>query len=193
MDYAFKPQQPEKHKIFVSFHNEDQAYRQAFDQFYGDHFISMSVDFGDIEPESDDEYIKRLIQEEHIVNSSVVFALYGANTYKRKHVDWEISAALNEKVGGHKGLVVLLLPTFPARPYNSLGQFDLSLISQHLHPRTAAHLQNGYADLYYWPGMYPTLPAVPIPNIIQQAITKRENLSHLIDNARHLQYKQNLP
>ena len=86
MDYAFKPQQPEKHKIFVSFHNEDQEYRQAFDQFYGDHFISMSVDFGDIEPESDDEYIKRLIQEEHIVNSSVVFALYGANTYKRKQL-----------------------------------------------------------------------------------------------------------
>ena len=68
MNYAFTPQQPEKHKIFVSFHNTDQAYRQAFDQLFGNHFISMSVDFGDIEPESDDDYIKRLIQEEHIVN-----------------------------------------------------------------------------------------------------------------------------
>lgn len=193
MNYAFAPQQSEKHKIFVSFHNADQAYRQAFDQFYGEHFISMSVDFGDIEPESDEEYIKRLIQEDHIVNSSVVFALYGAETYKRKHVDWEISAALNEKVGGHKGLVVLLLPTFPARPYNAFGQYDPSLIYPYLHPRTATHLQNGYADLYYWPGIYPTLPSVPIPNIIQQAITKREKFSHLIDNARHLQYQRNLP
>lgn len=182
-----------KHKIFVSFHNEDQQYRAAFDQLYGEYFMSMSVDFGDIEPESDDDYIKRLIQEEHIVNSSVLLVLYGANTYKRKHVDWEISAALNEKVGGHKGLVILLLPTFPACPYNALGQYDLSIISQYLHPRTATHLQNGYADLYYWPGMYPTLPSVTIPNIIQQAISKRENFSHLIDNVRHIQYKQNLP
>ncbi|MDO8537021.1 MAG: TIR domain-containing protein [bacterium] len=188
-----QPTDTTKHKIFVSFHHEDQQYRTAFDQLYGEHFISTSVDFGDIEPESDEEYIKKLIQQEYIVNSSVVFALYGANTYKRKHVDWEISAALNEKVGGHKGLVVLLLPSFLASPYNSLGQYDLSLISEYLHPRTATHLQNGYADLYYWPGMYQTLPAVPIPNIIQQAITKRENLSHLIDNARHLQYRQNLP
>ena len=188
-----QPDNTGKHKIFVSFHHEDQEYSNSFYQLYGYDFISMSVDFGDIEPENDEEYIKRLIQQEHIVNSSVVFALYGANTYKRKHVDWEISGALNEKVGGHKGLVVLLLPSFPASPYNSLGQYDLSLISKYLHPRTATHLQNGYADLYYWPGMYPTLPAVPIPNIIQQAINKRENLSHLIDNARHIQYKQNLP
>lgn len=184
---------PEKHKIFVSFHHEDQQYRNLFDQFYGNNFISMSVDFGDIEPENDDDYIKRLIQEEHIVNSSVVFVLYGANTYKRKHVDWEISAALSEKVGGHKGLVVLLLPTFPARPFNGLGQYDVSLISQYLHPRTAANLINGYADLYFWPGMYPTLPVIPIPNIIEQAIIKREKFNHLIENGRHPQYQRNLP
>lgn len=192
MNYAFTPQQPEKHKIFVSFHNADQAYRQAFDQLFGNHFISMSVDFGDIEPESDDDYIKRLIQEEHIVNSSVVFVLYGAETHKRKHVDWEISAALSEKVGGHKGLVVLLLPTFPVRPFNALGQYDVSLISQYLHPRTAANLQNGYADLYFWPGMYQNLPEVQIPDIIQKAFTKREKFSHLIDNNRHQQYQRNL-
>ena len=193
MNYAFTPQQPEKHKIFVSFHNADQAYRQSFDQLFGNHFISMSVDFGDIEPESDDDYIKRLIQEDHIVNSSVVFALYGAETHKRKHVDWEISAALSEKVGGHKGLVVLLLPTFPASPFNALGQYDVSLISQYLHPRTAANLQNGYADLYFWPGMYQGLPEVQIPDIIQKAFAKREKFSHLIDNNNHQQYQRNLP
>ena len=107
-------------------------------------------------------------------------------------MDWEISAALSEKVGGHKGLIVLLLPTFPAQPFNALGQYDVSLISHYLHPRTAANLQNGYADLYFWPGMYPNLPTVQIPNIIQQAFTKREKFSHLIDNDSHLQYKRNL-
>jgi len=192
MNYAFAPQQPTKHKIFVSFHNVDRAYRQAFDQLFGNHFISMSVDFGDIEPENDEEYIKRLVQEEHIVNSSVVFALYGAETYKRKHVDWEISATLTKKVGGHKGLVVLLLPTFPVSPFNTFGQYDPSLISGYLHPRTATHLQNGYADLYFWPGMYQNLPEVQIPDIIQKAIVKRDKFNHLIDNDRHLQYQRNL-
>ncbi len=191
MDYNFQPKQPEKHKIFVSFHNIDQSYRQAFDQLFGDHFISMSVDFGDIEPENDDEYIKRLIQDDHIVNSSVVFVLYGTETYKRKHIDWEISAALSAKVGGHKGLAVLLLPTFPARPFNALGQYDVSLISRFLHPRTAANLRSGYADLYFWPGMYTNLPSVPIPDIIQKALTKREKFNHLIDNS-HSQYQRNL-
>ena len=182
----------EKHKIFVSFHNADLQHRQAFDQQFGEHFISMSVDFGDIEPESSDDYIKRLIQEEHIVGSSVLFALYGAETYKRKHVDWEISAALSEKVGGKKGLVVLLLPTFPACPFNTVGQLDISLISNYLHPRTAANLNNGYADLYFWPGMYPNLPSVQVPDVIQRAFTKRETHGHLIDNTDHLQYQRNL-
>ena len=189
----FNNQSEEKHKIFVSFHHEDQAYRNKFDELFGDHFISMSVDFGDIAPESDDEYIKRLIQEEHIINSSVVFALYGANTYKRKHVDWEISAGLSEKVGGHKGLVVMLLPTFPLAPFNQWNQYDPSLIYHLLHPRTAANIKGGYADLYFWPGMYShlSLQTFPMPDIIQKAFEKRDSQDHLIDNG-HLQYKNNL-
>jgi len=185
----------EKHKIFVSFHNADQFYRTEFDKLFGEHFISMSVDFGDIEPENDDEYIKRLIQEDHIVNSSVVFALYGAETHKRKHVDWEISAALNKKVGGHKGLVVMLLPGFPVAPYNAQGQYDPSVIYPYLHPRTAANIESKYADLYYWPGLfanYPSVSNIPIPNIIETAFQKRDSLEHLIDNS-HPQYKINLP
>ena len=100
----------EKHKVFVSFHGDDIAYRDEFDRLFNEHFISVSVDRGDIDPENSDDYIKRLIQQDNIVQSSVVFALYGANTHKRKHVDWEISGALCGKVGGCKGLVVMLLP-----------------------------------------------------------------------------------
>lgn len=183
----------EKHKIFVSFHNADQEYRTKFDELFNEHFISMSVDFGDIEPENDDDYIKRLIQVEHIVNSSVVFALYGAETYKRKHVDWEISAALSKKVGGHKGLVVMLLPGFPVAPYNSFGQYDPSVIYPYLHPRTAMNIQSGYADLYYWPGLftnYAGVNNVPMPDVIETAFKKRDTHEHLIDNS-HPQYKVN--
>lgn len=184
-------EQAQKRKVFVSFHHDDQAYRTAFDQMYGEDFISMSVDYGDIEPQNTDEHIKRLVQEDHIVNSSVVFALYGANTHQRKHVDWEISAALTDKVGGHKGFVVMILPTFPVRPFNTFGGFDQSLIYPYVHPRTAANLKSGYADLYFWPGMYPSLPGVKMADIIESAFNKRDTHDHLIDNS-HPQYQRNL-
>lgn len=187
------PAQPTKHKVFVSFHHADQQYRNEFDQRFGEHFISQSVDYGDIEPQNTDETIKRLVQEDHIVHSSVVFVLYGAQTHERKHVDWEISAALSQKVGGHKGLAVMLLPGFPISPYNAMNQYEPSRIYPYLHPRTAANLANGYADLYYWPGMYAGLPGVQpvaLPTIIETAFKKRDSHSHLIDNS-HEQYKRN--
>lgn len=192
-DFAAPVREAEKHKVFVSFHHADEPYRNEFDRLFGHHFISVSVDQGDIDSDNDDEHIKRLIQQDNIVQSSVVFALYGANTHKRKHVDWEISAALSKKVGDHKGLVVMLLPEFPVAPYDNFGNYDPSLIYPYLHPRTAANLASGYADLYYWPGMYSDRPGVvlrEIPDIIELAFTKRDSNEHLIDNS-HPQYQQN--
>ncbi len=194
MNYAFQPQQAEKHKIFVSFHGADEDYRNKFDELYGEHFISVSVDRGDIDPENEDDYIKKMIQQDHIVQSSVVFALYGAETHKRKHVDWEISGGLSGKVGGHKGLVVMLLPGFPQAPYDALNNYDQSVIYPYLHPRTVANLKSGYADLYYWPGLYAQFPGVQtvqIKNIIEEAFNKRDTHDHLIDNS-HIQYFRNL-
>jgi hypothetical protein len=159
--------------VFVSYHHEDEYYRLDFDRRFGTHFISASVNPGDIDPDNEDEYIKRLIQEENIAQASVLFALYGVNTHNRKHVDWEISAALNEKVGGRKGLVVLLLPSFPLSPFGIFGIYDPWLIYSHLHPRTAEVLSSGYADLYFWPGMYAEhttkIRQVSIPEIIDTA------------------------
>lgn len=193
-NFSTQSGQPEKHKVFVSFHHADEFYRNKFDELYGEHFISVSVDNGDIDPENSDEYTKRLIQQDNIVQSSVVVALYGAKTHHRKHVDWEISAGLNGKVGGHKGLVIMLLPTFPAVPYDSNGNYDPSIIYPYLHPRTAENLKNGYADLYYWPGHltnYPGVTSVPIKQIIETAFVKRDEKSDLIDNS-HPQYQRNL-
>lgn len=185
---------PEKRRIFVSFHHEDEAYRDDFDTRFGDHFISMSVEDGEIDSDNSDEHIKRLIQQDHIVNSSVVVALYGAQTKDRKHVDWEIYGGLTGKVGGHKGLVVMLLPTFPVAPYDVYGNFNKKLIYPYLHPRTAANLESGYADLYYWPGMYSNYPgviSVQMNEILDAAASKRETHDHLIDNS-HPQYVCNL-
>ena len=180
-----------KHQVFVSFHNNDRAYREDFVVRYGDHFINKSVDFGDIDPDNKDAYIKRLIRENHISDASVIVALYGNETWKRKHVDWEIYAGLIEKAGGHSGLVVILLPTFPIDPaFNPHDEQTYHLLYPYLHPRTAANLKSGYASLYFWPGMYPHLPEAPVKDIFRQAFNKRVTENEKIDLS-HPQYQYN--
>jgi len=184
--------QPEKRKVFISFHHKDELYRNEFNRLWGDTFIGTDVQLGDIPTESDADYIKRLIQTEHIYNSSVVVALYGAETYKRKHVDWEIHASISEKVGGRKGLVVMIVPGFPVSPYDQYGNFNQSRLYPHLHPRTAENLKTGYADLYFWPGMYPQLPPAQVKDLIELAAAKRETHKDKVHTA-HRQYVNNLP
>lgn len=182
--------EPTKHKAFISFHHEDQAYRNAFDTLYGEHFISKSVDFGDIDSDNNNEYIKRLIQEEHISDSSIVIILYGANTWKRKHIDWEIYAALDKKVGGYSGLMIMVLPNFPIRPFNAFGEYEESLLYPYLHPRTTANLKSGYVSVYFWPQLYPNLQTVQMADAFQTAYDRRITHKHLIDNSKP-QYQYN--
>lgn len=100
-----------KHKVFISFHHaNDIQYKKKFIEKFGNYFINKSVDedeYGDV---LSDEYVKRLIREDKISDCSVVVVLIGAETYKRKHVDWEIYAGLSGKAGGYSGLIGVLLP-----------------------------------------------------------------------------------
>lgn len=183
---------PEKRRVFISFHHKDEWYRNEFHRRWGDQFIGMDVKLGDIPTETSTGYIKRLIQEDHIYHSSVVVALYGAETRKRKHVDWEIDAGVSAKVGGRKGLVVMILPEFQASPYDAFGNFDQARLYPYLHPRTAENLKSGYADLYFWPDMYPNLPGVEVKDIVEQAATKRDTHKDKAHTASS-QYVNNLP
>ena len=106
-----------RHKVFVSFyHEDDDKYRRKWDETTSEIFINKSVGKGEIDSDNSDDYIKRLIREQYLDDASVLVVLVGPNTRDRKHVDWEISAALNKKVGGYSGLMGLLLPTHPDYP-----------------------------------------------------------------------------
>src|SRR2546426_6575015 len=117
MNFGHSGVQISKHKVFIShYHKDDQPYRNAFENSFGALFISRSVEPGEIASDLNTEYIKRLIQDGFISDSSVVIVLVGPKTKCRKHVDWEISAGLNKKVGGYSGLLGVLLPGFPLLP-----------------------------------------------------------------------------
>lgn len=172
-----------KHNVFISFHSKDEGYRNAFERDFGHLFISKSVQNGDIDPDNKDEYTKRLIREGHISPSSVIIALYGAETKDRKHVDWEISAGLSAQAGGHSGLVVILLPNFPVAPFDAFNNFKKEKIYDYVHPRTAKNIESGFADVYFWPNSYAHLNSVPVSDVIENAFQKRLSHQRLIDNS----------
>jgi hypothetical protein len=132
-----------KRKVFISFHSKDIYYKNRFESLFGHLFVNKSVKFGGIDSDLDDSYVKRLIREDYLTDSSVCVVLVGLETYCRKHVDWEISAALNKKTGGYSGLLGLCLPTHP--------DFVRDVYNPDIVPlRLVDNLKSGYANLYNW-------------------------------------------
>lgn len=169
----------DKHKVFISYyHKTNQEYRDKFEELFGDIFINKSVEDGDIDEDSSDEYIKRIIQEDYISDASVVVVLCGKKTWQRKHVDWEISAGLNKKVGGYSGLLGIHLPTHPdykSDKYNS----------GNIPARLADNLKTKFARIIDW-----TEDPETIKKAIQIAFDGRDK-EDLIDNSRE-QMEENI-
>jgi hypothetical protein len=133
-----------KHKVFISYyHYDDQHYRTRFEDLFGHLFINKSVDKDEIDTDNSDEYIKRLIQSEYLRDTSVIVVLVGPRTYCRKHVDWEISAAISSRVGGRSGLLGLALPTNADYRNNN---YDATITPK----RLVDNLKSGYAKYYDW-------------------------------------------
>jgi hypothetical protein len=112
----------------------------------------------------------------------VVVVLVGPKTYCRKHVDWEISAGLNKKVGGYSGLLGILLPEFPLTDDNEYYYDDLPA-------RLADNAKSGYARIYTW--NYLCVSEDRVRDAIETAFQEKDEKSHLIQNARK-QLQRNL-
>lgn len=168
-----------RHKVFISYyHGDDEYYKDQFERLFGHLFINKSIALGDIASDNSTEYVKRLIQEGYITDSSVVVVLVGPNTWKRKHVDWEISAGLNKKVGGYSGLLGLCLPN---HPNYSKDKYNADFVP----PRLVDNLKSGYAKFFDW-----TEDATKVQNWIEEAFRNRIDEVDKINNSRE-QYKYN--
>lgn len=133
-----------RHKVFLSYyHRDDQVYRNEFEAKSKHIYATKSVQSGDIDSDNSAHYIKCLIRDGFVEDASIVVVLVGPKTRCRKHVDWEISAGLNKKVGGYSGLIGILLPTFPTQPNNKFYSHDLPA-------RLNVNADSGYASLYLW-------------------------------------------
>ena len=163
----------QKHKVFISYyHHDDQAYKDCIDIYLSGNIINKSVMPGEYDPDNSDEYIKRLIREDKISDSSVVVVLVGANTKNRKHVDWEIYAGLRSSINGSSGLIGIVLPTVTK---NINGKYN----SDNMPARLADNVLSGYAYLYDW-----DYASSHFDFIIEQAFNTRIERRRLIRNSR---------
>ena len=87
------------HKLFISYHHvNDQYYEEKLlsisNRFHI--FIDQSVDTGDISDDLDDPTIREKIRDEYLRDSMVTVVLVGSETWKRRHVDWEIGSSVRQ-------------------------------------------------------------------------------------------------
>lgn len=164
---------PPKPKVFVSYHHaNDQRYYNRFSELFSDVYdLFTDTSVGRKIDSDDPDYQSRFIREEHITGSSITIVLCGAETGKRKHVDWEIHATLEKQ----HALLGVVLPTCQ-KTYD--GKFLVP-------DRLVDNVNSGYARWMHWSDN-PQVVASWISMATSAVVPK------LIDNARP-QMAKNLP
>lgn len=161
------------HKVFVSYHHEnDQGYRNKFEEILKNSGISVikSVQMGDIDPGISTETIRQKIRDENLRDSTVTVVLVGTETWKRKHVDWEIGSSLRDtQYNSRSGLLGILLPTYPRA---SMKEYDPYTIP----PRFYDNVKCEYAKICNW-----MTDPKSIQSIIHEAFERRNKV--LPDNS----------
>ena len=101
-----------RHKVFISFHHEDQEYKDRFVRMMNDFMVDKSVDTGDIiDSGLRVDEVRRQIRDDYIADATVSVVLIGPCTWQRKHVDWEIAASLTDTDHNDRcGLLGIRLP-----------------------------------------------------------------------------------
>lgn len=138
-----------RHKVFISFHEQDKAYRDHLVRMLDGNIVDKSVHNKDIDDANRKvETVRQIIRDDYIADATVTVVLVGRCTWQRKHVDWEIGSSLRDTRNNSRcGLLGILLPNHPnykARQYNP----------QLVPPRLADNSGRGdaYARVYDWPG-----------------------------------------
>ena len=152
--YQNRYQQNNRHRVFVSYyHNDDQYYRELFEDRFSDYYdimVSESVEIGDIDPYLKTETIRQIIRDRYLRDSTVTVVLVGANTWQRKFVDWEIGSSIRETLNSSRsGLLGILLPTYP-NSYFNFNPFTPPYDSHTIPPRLSKNIDCGFATLHKW-------------------------------------------
>ena len=141
-------QQIRRHKVFVSYHHEnDQGYRNRFERLFTNVYNIMdsrSVRLGDIPNGLDTDEVARRIRDEHLRDATVTVVLIGRDTWRRKHIDWEIAATVRgTEFNPRSGLIGIFLPTHPSYGDEGYNEYITP-------PRLHYNVECGFAEAYDW-------------------------------------------
>ena len=139
-----------RHNVFVSYHHaNDEQWRDRFENLfanYHDIMISKSVQIGDIPDYTSADKIRQIIRDEYLRDSTVTVVLIGSETWKRKHVDWEIGSSIRHtQYNPRSGLLGILLPSYPF-PNGDRTKYNPHTIP----PRLYDNVKCGFAKIYAW-------------------------------------------
>jgi len=108
--------------------------------------ISKVVSDGDINTNIATETIRQKIRDEFIADATITVVLIGPETWKRKHVDWEISSSIRDtKNNSRCGLIGILLPTYP--DYDKIKN---TYNPKTIPPRLQKNIDCGFATIHVW-------------------------------------------
>ena len=136
-----------RHKVFVSYHHAlDEAYRTKFERFSSifDVLVPGWVNDGDIDSNLPAETIRQKIRDEYLRDTSVTVVLIGAETWQRKHIDWEIGSSIRQtEYNPRSGLLGILLPTY--------RRTDPTRYNPHtIPPRLYDNIKCEFATIHNW-------------------------------------------
>lgn len=137
-----------RHNVFISYHHaNDEGYKREFERLFSgiyDVLQTKAVSDGDIDPYIKTETIRQKIRDEFIRDASVTVVLVGSETWKRKHVDWEISSSLrNTQLNSRTGLLGIVLPSYPR---SDMSKYDAGTIP----PRLQDNIECEFSQIYNW-------------------------------------------
>lgn len=159
-----------RHKVFVSYHHSrDQVYRNRFEYLFSnirDVIISKSVRIGDLDPNLRTETLRQKIRDEYLRDSTVTVVLIGAETWKRKHVDWEIGASIRRtQYNPRSGLIGIILPTYPRVDRTKYDPYTIP-------PRLHYNIECGFATIDNW-----SEDAAIVQKWIHEAFKRRDRVN----------------
>ena len=158
-----------KRRVFVSYHHQDQVGVDAFRALFGDGYdVFSDASLDRLIDSTNTDYVSRTIREDYITGTSITIVLCGADTWRRKYVDWEIHSTLDKD----HALLGIVLPTTQQTLYND-GQYRWR-VPDRLHQNIVSE----YAHFITWPQNAQTLSAA-----IDNAIARSEQLRHMKDNS----------
>lgn len=159
----------QRHKVFVSFHHKDEEYRDKFEEIFADKhdiMVSKSVQIGDIDENLPADRIRQIIRDEYLRDSTVTVVLIGEESWKRKHVDWEIGSSIRStKYSSRSGLLGIILPSYPREDKTKYNRYTIP-------PRLHDNIECDFATIHNW-SKSPTT----VQKWIHEAFERRNEIS----------------